>query len=455
MEIPDTPQHSISIQDFGPLREIENFPIRNLVCIIGEQSVGKSTLAKLIYYCRDIRNEFSGLLAQGSRVGYEDVTSFHRTLGRRLRSKFFNIYGLIEQYSAFTVTYHYSPEHWVVLQKTSDDGQLEIHFSPVLKESMDSVIAEAAKSATGDAAQPLGLIRHGIRPGEGQSDFKALEERIAQELFYDDFHLIYVPAGRGLMSRRLFVGYLAQSTLSSASFGERESFDVVDALTRIYFDYIRTIRESWERLQGAISVMDQEQFFDAFQLRDLLAAILKGEYRSIGGDEYIATSVGKEIPIAFTSSGQQELLWISNILLYLTFTHDKCFIVIEEPEAHLFTKGQSELVNALAMFMNITGSQLFLTTHSPYIIIALSNLLYAGTLAETDAVDEVAEIIPKMQHLQMHQTCGMLISNGKLIDILDTRVSSIDVARLDYVSEYLADIFEELLVVGRRGPCHE
>ncbi|MCL2497623.1 MAG: ATP-binding protein [Symbiobacteriaceae bacterium] len=440
-------QHRISVHGFGPLREIVDFAIRDLVCIIGEQSAGKSTLAKLIYYCRDIRNEFIILLQSSTLTQLENVEDVLAEFNHRLQARFVSLYGGVERFKAFTVVYHYSPLHSMTMAKEAESTSLNFIFSESLQSRMENIIFEQLADLQSGAATPS--IPLSIPAISELISYQPLARRAARELFYDDYHLIYVPAGRGLISRRLFVGYLSHSGHSRASYSEQEPDDGVDFLTRIYFDYVRTVRDAWERLQEDISYMDREENFHAFELRSLLNFIIKGEYKVTQGEEYITIRDGSDVPLAFTSSGQQELLWISNILQYLTFTHSKCFIIIEEPEAHLFSKGQSDLVSALAMFINITGSQLFLTTHSPYIMISLSNLLFAGTLDSAETKEAVEAIIPGIQHLQVEQAAGLLIGNGTTINILDHSIASLDVAKLDFVSEYLADIFEELLAAGR------
>ena len=58
------------------------------------------------------------------------------------------------------------------------------------------------------------------------------------------------------------------------------------------------------------------------------------------------------------------------------------FRVIEEPEAHLHPIAQKHLMHIIALMRNHINSQIVITTHSPYLLAVLKNLLTAGQLSE-------------------------------------------------------------------------
>ena len=47
------------------------------------------------------------------------------------------------------------------------------------------------------------------------------------------------------------------------------------------------------------------------------------------------------VKINFASSGQQEIVWILNLLVYYLLTDHPVFFIIEEPESNLFPESQS------------------------------------------------------------------------------------------------------------------
>ena len=82
----------------------------------------------------------------------------------------------------------------------------------------------------------------------------------------------------------------------------------------------------------------------------LIQKILQGSYKYIDGNEKLQLAQSdKNININFASSGQQDSLWILN-LIYYYLANDKptCFI-IEEPESHLYPNTQKDIANAIGV----------------------------------------------------------------------------------------------------------
>lgn len=52
------------------------------------------------------------------------------------------------------------------------------------------------------------------------------------------------------------------------------------------------------------------------QCADLMKQILHGEYRNVDGEERLQVSQDRYVKINFASSGQQEAVWILNVVFY-------------------------------------------------------------------------------------------------------------------------------------------
>lgn len=63
---------------------------------------------------------------------------------------------------------------------------------------------------------------------------------------------------------------------------------------------------------------------------------------------------------------------------YILPEQKKVYIIIEEPEAHLFSVAQRDVVELVAIVLNETKSKAIITTHSPYILTSANVLLYAN-----------------------------------------------------------------------------
>lgn len=111
----------------------------------------------------------------------------------------------------------------------------------------------------------------------------------------------------------------------------------------------------------------------------LIKSIIKGEYVFDNGEERLKINNSSYVKINYASSGQQETVWMLNLLFYYLLSPRKCMIIVEEPEAHLYPDSQKYMAEALALFVKV-GIKLIVTTHSPYILGEFNNLLYADEI---------------------------------------------------------------------------
>jgi predicted ATPase len=93
----------------------------------------------------------------------------------------------------------------------------------------------------------------------------------------------------------------------------------------------------------------------------------------LGGKEIkVLVKNGLEIDIYNASSSIKQL---APLLLYLRYRASKGdFLVIDEPEMNLHPESQAKLLEALSILVNL-GVRILLTTHSPYIMAHLDNLV--------------------------------------------------------------------------------
>lgn len=190
------------------------------------------------------------------------------------------------------------------------------------------------------------------------------------------------------------------------------------------------------------------------ELQDELEEILGGELHRQGDRYTIRCEDGRDIPLAALSSGQQELL-----PLFLTFNYLNEFTrynrektpqitIIEEPEAHLFPTAQSKMVLALVAYVNASQArrQLILTTHSPYVLSKINNLLKAGELEKKISRSKLAELndlVPSKRRLLSKNVRAYAIHEQTAISILDDGLIAADY--LDAISNEIGDEFTELL----------
>ncbi len=198
------------------------------------------------------------------------------------------------------------------------------------------------------------------------------------------------------------------------------------------------------------------------EIVDDLAQILGGEISRQNDRVTIKCADGREIPVSALSSGQQEILPLLVAFEFLTvFTRHAQgksklpeITIIEEPEAHLFPSAQSRLVQALVGFVNTSPNRvLLLTTHSPYVLSKINNLIKAGDLdtkLPKQSIAKLADIIPRRSRLAPGSIRAYAIKDGVTVSIIGEE-GLIEADYLDEISNEIGTEFAKLLELEYSG----
>ena len=170
---------------------------------------------------------------------------------------------------------------------------------------------------------------------------------------------------------------------------------------------------------------------------------MRGTYRYSNGEEQIVLDDGKYVKINFSSSGQQECVWILNLLFYYLLQQKQILFIIEEPESHLFPESQKYITELIALVNNCRHS-VVLTTHSPYVLGTLNNLLYAGTIPFNDS-KKVSEIISESFLLDYNHFNAWFVKDGRIENCMDSEIHMIQNERIDEISKVINENFDKLL----------
>ena len=183
----------------------------------------------------------------------------------------------------------------------------------------------------------------------------------------------------------------------------------------------------------------------------LIQEILKADYVSDIDGEKMYFDERHWVKLMYGSSGQQESLWILLILFSIILEKRKAFVVIEEPEAHLFPMSQKAIVELIALFTNVTGGQTIITTHSPYILTSLNLLIYSNKVENAKKYKEESSVIPKMVRVTAQKYDAFFIPSEennwmeKLTSIKDKETGLIDTEFIDEVSDVTNTALEKLI----------
>jgi predicted ATP-dependent endonuclease of OLD family len=144
-----------------------------------------------------------------------------------------------------------------------------------------------------------------------------------------------------------------------------------------FLDFLSDINlEDEEEIDKIYSTSSKNEFQ---KLADVIENQLQNKNQTIlkstplGGKEIkVLVKTDLEIDLYNASSSIKQL---APLLLYLRFRASKGdFLVIDEPEMNLHPESQAKLLESLSILVNL-GVRILLTTHSPYVMAHLNNLV--------------------------------------------------------------------------------
>ena len=258
------------------------------------------------------------------------------------------------------------------------------------------------------------------------------------KVFGFDGDLLFIPAGRSILS-----------TLSE----QIQNIDSksLDSLTKAFIERINASKG----LKGSDD-LQQYNFYGNLGIDDKAIDLLKELSESIIVGSYfndedegdkIRISKQNYIKLLFASSGQQEAVWIIQMILLLILNKQKVFIVIEEPEAHLFPEAQKNIINLITLLANVNDNQVFITTHSPYLLTSLNNLVYAYQVGQKHP-EKVSKIVDKQLWLNPEKLQAYFVggkdNKGKIRSIIDPDLKIIQAEEIDGASRMINQEFDQL-----------
>jgi predicted ATP-binding protein involved in virulence len=153
----------------------------------------------------------------------------------------------------------------------------------------------------------------------------------------------------------------------------------------------------------------------------MIETILKAKMVFENGYLFLESDDGRKVPISKASSGQQEIVYVLMLLDKLgnfSYTYGRHHSVfIEEPSAHLFPLEQKQTIELIVQMYNyLKGNggpvRFFITTHSPYVLNSLNNILKKGALLDKykDQTEKINETID-IPHLYSDEVSAYFINN--------------------------------------------
>lgn len=171
-------------------------------------------------------------------------------------------------------------------------------------------------------------------------------------------------------------------------------------------------------------------------------------YRFENGQDRVFHDSNESVRLSNSASGVQALLPMMLVIEHLIRKNQPKgnSFVIEEPELNLYPKTQKALTENLVEKCTQGNNKLILTTHSPYILTSLDNLILADNVVreKPELREEVAKIVPESQWLDFDRVGVWYVNNGTATSIMDPDLRAIGAHKIDDVSEDIAEVFDRL-----------
>jgi len=357
--------------------------------IIGEQTSGKSLIVKLDYFFKEIVFEelFISIIKQYVK------TKFIENIKKRF-FKYFNKNLVLN--SAFEIEYYYNEDFFIKFYKNKNS--LKIETSKIFDNYRNNLKREFKKYANDENKLSEKLIN--------------IQDEISEKFNY--VNNTFIPAGRSF-----FANIDTNIFTILADNGKIDPFLI----------------EFGKELEFTKFILPKNENLNFENFEKILKAKVFLDEKS----EFFLNMNDTKFDLIYASSAQQELLPIIITILF----KEKRNIFVEEPEAHLFPSTQKNLIELLTtMAYKNNFTSLTITTHSPYIITALNNLILAS---EVNIPKNSSLYYLKKIAIPIDKITAYSLENYKLKNILNKEENLIDGYNIDKISDEFAEVFDNLL----------
>ena len=363
--------HRLIIENFGPINNCE-IEVDDFSVFTGPQASGNF---------RTIKNDLYEIIVR--RIYHPEideektVDSLYNLIYKKLRSKFIQLFGSSKEMSKnMHLKYSFNDNTSVEVSLNERSNRVAeynyhnfiwLRFSPNIREFIDS--------------------------RNSGFDVDSLKSELSV-LFCDKYETIFVPAGRSMITTlttqlNYFFAVMDNDQRSSLDYCTQKYIELIFKIRPLLSEGVEGY---WRNKQFTEPNSDNLSFIKRFIKFGNM--ILKGKYIYADNEERLIIDNGDSVKINYISSGQQEYVWILNILAYQIINKVKTFLIIEEPEAHLYPDAQK--------------------THSPYVLGSLNNMLFANQIIEEkpNSSKKVYSVIEKDKVLEKCPAYN--IKNGDL-----------------------------------------
>ena len=401
-------KETLTIENFAGIKKLK-IEVKEINILIGPQAIGKSVVAKLLYFLKKIPYHFHSFISDKKNM---EIKEFKIFCISQFNKYFPPAYLKKEE---FTISYEVGYFSYKIINRKN---KLSIIFPDIFTDIFSNNHNFSTKNTLN-----IFLIQDLSIPQE------SLYDKIIEILCPNNsFNQFFIPAGRSILT-----------TLQKNIFSIISENMTIDPFMMEFGSLL-------ERVKSVYNRSNKNYLFHKY-----CYLILDSKYIRENFEDFMLCKDQRRVGLSFSSSGQQEFFSLAIILSVLSFFNDKRTIYIEEPEAHLFPTAQKQVVELIATVFNTSKSptQFFITTHSPYILTSINNLIQAGKLysqiTDKAKLKKLNKIVPKERKLAPGSVAAYVMDKKGCRNIIDKETGYIKADAIDDVSELLTIEFDQLL----------
>lgn len=420
----------INVKNIGPIKDA-HLELKKINILIGQQSTGKSTLAKIACYCSWVEKEIC--IAQ-SPYEFEKENYFTDNLTR-----FHKLNGYISPESVITynsqvLSFEFSNGKF---KFNWNQGRLDYQRSKTLYIPAERNIVSVIPNWF-EVNLEFNSTRSFLADWERVRKFYSKDN----PLTLLDFGEFYHNPSDG--TDHVITKNNVDTLLGYASSG-LQTLAPLQALIKYYSDdfYKSDLKWSESNVKGSniIKVLSKklfDQLLETLTKEELdnwneLTTTLLTDKKNLTNEEIQKITYPNE-DIMNKHIGFLDQFYLPNSTSFF----------IEEPELNLYPITQYKLMNSIIEMINGMNHTLFITTHSTYILTTLSNLIYAGEVGLKHNGTE--NIIPKNRWINKNNVSAWKIdaNTNMLHDLVVDDLHMLKSEELDDVSDIINNKFDQL-----------
>lgn len=360
------------IKNIGPVKDVE-LDLNQINILMGPQSCGKSTIAKIISYCSWFEKNMI-LKTKSEKDFYKELIEFHN-----LEDSYFSDSSYIEYVTpCFHITFKGNEKENPVIEiKVDNTHKFENRKIEYIPAERNFVALKGLGKYTDSRDNILNFLYDWFQAKQEitkDSGFVLPLPSLGVTYFYDkeqDADNILMEDGKSINLRHSSSGLMSATPLL------------------LVFDYVMRQVYNQKRTKSPLEITNLQSY-------------LKG----------------------LDATQAEKLNELQEALINLTGLYSNYFysqVIIEEPELNLFPKTQRDLVYYMLRVLNESERKhvLVLTTHSPYILFALNNCMMGGLVKDKITSEESESFLSHRSWTDPHQVSVYEIHDGYLKCIQD------------------------------------